>query len=135
MIDDIDIQKLKSDYPEFFKQLSPGLLEFILSNETSSKIAEICWRNKIKNEEIIEKIAYRITLALLDAVPKENLALILEKGVGLSPQIAEKIADDVKLSIFSQIETPDSKKTEKETKRNQSSKPSLYDYIFPKEKG
>lgn len=103
MTNDIDIQKLKKEYPEFFEQISPELLEFILSGEISSKIAEICLENGIEDEEKIEKIAYQATLALLDQVPKENLAEILEKGVEIDSKTAEKISIEIKRLIFSQI--------------------------------
>jgi len=103
MTEESEIQKLKSEYPEFFVQFSPEFLEFIFSEETSLEIANICLKNKVEDEETIEKIAYRVTLALLNQAPKENLAKILEKGVGLNHEIAEKISAGVEERIFSQI--------------------------------
>ena len=73
MTNNIELQKLKSRYPDFFKQVSSKVLEFIFSEETSSKITKICLENEVEDEEKIEKIAYRVTLALLDQIPKENL--------------------------------------------------------------
>jgi len=103
MTEESEIQRLKSEYPEFFAQFSPDFLEFIFSEEISNEIASICLENKVEDEEIIEKIAYRVTLALLNQVPKENLAKILEKGAGLSSEIAEKISAAIEERIFSQI--------------------------------
>ena len=104
MSDELEFQKLKKEYPEFFKQVSSEFLEFIFSEETSSKIAQICLENGIEDEEKTEKIAYQITLALLGQTPKENLARILEKGVKLDSEIARKIHVEVNRVIFSQIQ-------------------------------
>jgi len=103
MIDDTEIQKLKNQYPDFFEQFPKKLWKFIFSEETSSKIAEICSESGIENEEKIEKIAYRVTLALLNQVPKENLPEILEKGVDLNHETAEEISIEIKRRIFSQV--------------------------------
>ena len=104
MPDELEFQKLKKEYPEFFEQVSPKLLEFILSEETSSKIAQICLENGVEDEEKIEKIAYQVTLALLGQTPKENLAKILEKGVKLDSEIARKVHIEVNRLIFSRIQ-------------------------------
>ncbi len=135
MINEIDIQKLKEEHPDFFEQIFPELLEFITSDKTSSQIAEICFKNEITDEEIIEKIAYRITLVLLNRLPKENLFIALEKGIPLDLETAQNIASDVNLSIFSQIQTisHNHDKAESENKKEQHDKPSLYTYIFPEE--
>ena len=112
MPEEFDVQKLKSEYPQFFEEVPPELLEFILAKETSSKIAEICFESGVEDEEKIEKIAYRITLALLGKIPKENLTEILEKGAGLNHEIARKIHALVNLLISSKIkETPPAKPT------------------------
>jgi len=103
MPEEFNIEKLKKENPEFFELFSSELLEFIFSEETSSKIAEICSENEVKEKGEIEKIAYRVTLALLNQVPKENLAEILEKGVNLDNKIAEKISNTIEKRIFSQI--------------------------------
>ena len=102
MANDINIQKLKCEYPEFFRQFTPEFLEFIFSEKTSSNIANICLKNGIEDKEKIEKIAYRITLALFDQVPKENLTEIFEKGVKLDRETAKKISLEINRSIFSQ---------------------------------
>lgn len=112
MTNDIEIQKLKSEYLEFFEQVSPELLKIIFSEETSSKIAEICLENGVENEEKIEKIAYRVALALLGQIPKENLAEILEKGVKLNHETAGKISIQIKRFIFSQIQETQPEKTQ-----------------------
>jgi len=104
MANDIEFEKLKKEYPDFFKKYSSGFLGFILSEETSSKIAEICLKNKIEDEEKIEKIANRVVSALLGEFPKEKLPQVLEKGIGLNPETAQKIYTEIDQFIFSQIE-------------------------------
>jgi len=110
MAEESEIQKLKSKYPEFFAQFSSDFLEFVFSEETSLEIARICLENRIEDEEIIEKITSRITSALFNQLPKENLTKVFEKGVGLSHETAEKISTAVKERIFSQISEPQAKK-------------------------
>ena len=134
MTDDINIQELKKEHPEFFEHISQNLLDFILSRKISSEIAEICLKNGVEDEETIEKVAYRIALILLDQIPKENLAIVLENGAHIDQKTARKIAIDVGLSIISKIETIDSEKAVEKIKKNQSSKSSLYAYVFPEEK-
>jgi len=103
MANNAEIQKLKNEYPEFFEQFSSELLEFVFSEKTSSKIAQICSENGIEDEEKVEKIAYRVGLVLLNQVPKENFTEILEKGATLNRQTAERISTEINRSIFSQI--------------------------------
>lgn len=113
MASDSEIQKLKSEYPEFFEQFSPQLLDFVLSEETAFNIAEICLENGIEEEEKLEKIAYRVGLALLvGGVPKENLAEILEEGVKINSETAQKISVEVNRLIFSQIKEIPSEETQ-----------------------
>ena len=103
MIEESEIQKLKSKYPDFFSRFSPDFLDFVFSEDTSTTIAGICLENGIEDEGIIDKITSRIALVLFGQVPKENLATMFEKGVGLNPVIAEKISFDIEEYIFSQI--------------------------------
>lgn len=102
MIDDAEIQKLKKQYPEFFTQFPKELWEFIFSEETVFEIVEICLKSGVEDEEKIEKIASRIILALLNQVPRENLPEILEKGVNLNREVAERVSLEVNRRIFSQ---------------------------------
>jgi hypothetical protein len=127
---ELELQKLKNKYPKFFEKTSPKLLEFIFSEETSSKIGKICLENGIEDEEKIEKIAYRVTIVLLGQVPKENLTKIFENGVGLDHETAKKISIGIKMSIFSQVEEVKPKKIQEKTQiekdqLSQSTKPPL----------
>lgn len=111
MAEESEIQKLKSKYPKFFARFPSELLEFVFSEETSLEIASICLENGVEDEEAVEKIAYRVTLALLDQVPKENLTEIFEKGAGLDHETAKKISEAIEERIFSQTPTSQSTKS------------------------
>lgn len=102
----LELEKIKNQCPEFFEQVSPNLLEFILSEETSSKIAQICLENGVRDEEKIEKIAYRVTFVLLKQTPKEKLPEILEKEVQLNSETAKKIYTEINQFIFSHLLKP-----------------------------
>ncbi len=103
MFKEFNVKEIKARYPKFFKEVSPDLLAFIFSWKTAARINEICLRNKVDDKEKIEKISYRITLALLGKVPKENLAEILEKGAGLKQETARQISKEADELIFSQV--------------------------------
>jgi len=113
MVDKSEIQKLKKEYPVFFKKHSPELLEFIFSENTSSKIAEICLANKVEDEEKVEKIANRVVSALLGEFPKEKLPEVLEKGVKLEFETASKISEQINQLIFSRAPKAQPEKSQK----------------------
>src|SRR3989344_8011198 len=106
-----ELQKLKEEYPEFFKNVPSKVIEFILSEETTSKITDICKKNGIAELENIEGVAYRVALVLLSRLPKENLAYTIEKGVGLSPDVAKRISEEMNRLIFSLAPPPETEKT------------------------
>jgi len=95
MTDLTELQKLEEEYPDFFKTTPLEIVDFALSEKTSEKIADIAIKNGVVDEEKIEGIAQRITLVLLNKLPSENLAMTLELGVKLTPEIAKKIADEI----------------------------------------
>ncbi len=111
MVDQTELQKLKEDYPDFFKKTAPEIIEFALSDETSEKIADIAERNGVLDEQIIEGVAQRVTWVLLDRLPSGNLALTLELGLGLTPETAQKIASEANQFISSALSQPKSLKT------------------------
>ncbi len=114
--EEFDIQKLKSEYPDFFRETSPGLLEFILSKETSSKITDICLENGVQDEGKIEKAAYQIGLTLLGQTLKENFTVILKKELEVDLETAKKLSDKINKLIFSQTTLPENEKSLPEEK-------------------
>jgi hypothetical protein len=103
MEDELEIEKLKAEYPEFFNQFSDEFLDFVFSKENSYQIAEICLENGIEEEEKIEKIAYYITLVLFDQIPKEKFIQTLINEIGLDFEKSKIIYQKVEESIFTKI--------------------------------
>lgn len=101
MDEKVELQKLKEEYPDFFGTTPPGVVDFVLSEKTSEKIAEIAIKNGVADEGKMEGIAQRITLVLLNKLPSGNLAMTLELGVKLTPETAKKIADEANQFISS----------------------------------
>ncbi len=101
-IEEFDIQKLENDHPDFFEETPFELLEFIFSENTISKITEICVENGVKEEEKIKKAAYQIALVLLGQSPEEKLTVALKKELGIDLETANKISDESNKLILSQ---------------------------------
>lgn len=105
MSKEFNLHQLKKEYPGIFEELSLDFLEFLFSEKTSSLVAEICLQNGVEDEEKIKKIAYYITLVLLNQIPKENLTEVLINGIGLNFTTASRIFSRVNQSIF--LEAPE----------------------------
>lgn len=98
-----ELEQLKNQYPEIFERIPPEMIELAFSEETSSKIEEICLENQIEDEETISKIAYWVGFVLFGVLPPEELEKTLTEKVNLSSFIAAKIAKEINKSIFSLI--------------------------------
>ena len=103
MPDELEFQKLKKEYPEFFKNLPPKLLEMILGKELSSKISDMCLKNGIENNEKIEEASYHIASVLLGQLPPEILPKALATNLKIDAMAARKISEEVNRLIFSQV--------------------------------
>jgi hypothetical protein len=112
-----NLQKIRGEYPEFFSKISDDLMAFIFSETTAARIADICIRNGIKDDEKIEAVSYRITMVLLKRLPKNNLAYTLESGAGISKETAQKISSETEKIIFS--DTPSMNPEEEHNKKPQ----------------
>ena len=123
MPEEIDLKNLKEEYPEFFRNTPPEVIDFALSEKTSEKIADIATKNGVNEEDKIAGIAQRITLVLLNKLPSGNLAMTLELGVKLIPETAKKIADEANQFISSVMvrlksgDSPEKTVVEEEPKR------------------
>ena len=95
------LEKLKNQYPEIFEKIPAELLELAFSEETPSKIEEICTKNGIEDEESIEKVAYCVGLVLFGGLHPINLQPTLEKKLNLSSFKTEIIIREINRSIFS----------------------------------
>lgn len=100
---EFELEKLKNQYPEIFEKIPAELLALAFSEETSSKIEEICTKNGIEDEESIEKVAYYVGLVLFGGLHPINLQPTLEKKLNLSSFKAEKIVQEINRAIFSLV--------------------------------
>ncbi len=116
MVEEEKKTDLKEKYPQLYEVFSEELIDFALSKKTAQKIANICIEYKVLEKEEVEGVAFRVTYALFGKLPKENLALVIEEGVGIEKEKAEGIAKRVDEIIFSELPSSEKKKeTEKET--------------------
>lgn len=110
MTKEIDIINLQEEYPEFFEAFPSEIIEFALSKKTSQKIANICIENKITEKDLVEGIAFRITYAIFEKLPRENLIITLKDGLEIEEEKAKKISESVNKIIFSEIDRLKNKK-------------------------
>ena len=104
MPEETNLQKLKEEHPEFFKEGPPSkLVELANSEKTASQVAEMCLKNEIKDEKDIENVAYHITSVLLGSLPPEILSKALATNVKIDAKTAGKISDEANRLIFSQV--------------------------------
>lgn len=103
MPDELELQKLKKEYPGFFEKVPPKLIELVFSEKTASQISGICLENGIKEGGEVEKIAYHIASALLGRLPLEILPKALVVNEKIAPEVAEKISQEANRLIFSKV--------------------------------
>ncbi len=101
MPDNIEFQNIKKQYPEFFKEFPAKLMELITSDETASKISDICLKNGIKNDETVEGVSYHIVSVLLGRLRQELLSNALAKNLKIDELAAKKISEEANRLIFS----------------------------------
>lgn len=101
MIESTELKKLKEDYPDFFRKTSAEIIDFIFSEKTSERIANICKKNGVTEEGQVEGIAQRVTWVMLDKLPSGNLAITLELWVNIASETAKKVADEANQFISS----------------------------------
>jgi len=92
-------------YSEIFEKLSPDLLKLAVSEETPTRISEICLGIGIEEEEKIEEIAHQIGLVLLGKLPPKQLRAALEKEAELDPLTATKINQEINQTIFAPVKS------------------------------
>ena len=123
MPDEIEFQKLKKEYPDFFKNFSQKLIELANSEKTASQIAEVCLKNGVVDEGKIENIAYYITSVLLGSLPLEILPKALVTNLKIDTEVAKKISEEVNRLIFSQVKEELAKLYQKEVSAKPPARP------------
>jgi len=106
---------LREKYPQLFDAYSEELIEFVMSEKTARQIANICIEHRVVEKEEVEGVAFRITYVLFGKLPKENLALTIEEGLGIEKEKAEGIAKRADDIIFSEMPSSEKKEVEEET--------------------
>lgn len=87
---------------EIIKKLPEETKEILFSEKTGETIYNICRKYGVALEKItlVAKYAGRVLLGIL---PQEKLSETLKEEVGLSRSTAGSVADEIGLSIFSQL--------------------------------
>lgn len=102
MVDKIDKKNIRDQLWELYLDLPKELQRAIFSAETAENIGEICEKNRIE-EEKIPKIAEYVGQVLLGLLPPEELEIVFQKELILSPKEAEKISQEIDRLIFEPI--------------------------------
>jgi hypothetical protein len=107
-------QGLEKEYPEFvefFKEVPQAVIDFVLSEETADKIADICINNGVSDGKRIEEISYRTIFVISGRLSKEKLSMVIENDVKLDTKTAEKIANEINEFISPFIAQPNTEIT------------------------
>lgn len=81
------------------------MMELISSDETASKISDVCLKNGIKDEKTVEGISYHIISVLLGRLRQELLSKALVTNLKIDALAAKRISEEANRLIFSQIPT------------------------------
>lgn len=84
-------------------EILKALLDLVRSEDTASKIADICSVSEIDEEEKVREIAYQTGRVLLGDLPPKKFQKILTEKINLSSFLARKIAREINESIFSSV--------------------------------
>lgn len=103
MPEEINLEKIKKEYPEFYANFPKELLEIALLEDTSLQIAEICVESGVTEEAKIEDISYHITSVLMGRLSPELLPRALQTNSKIDTATAEKIYTEVDRRIFSPV--------------------------------
>jgi len=99
------IQQNSTDKPS--GSPSGGILKDILavinSDDTASKIAEICIGHEIKDEAIVKEIGSETAKVLIGKLTPKDFEKALKGKLRLSSFLASKIAREISESIFYQV--------------------------------
>lgn len=109
---------------EIIEKLPAEVKRILFSGETSDSIYNICKKYEVASEKISQVAKYTGKI-LFGILPREKLSETLKDEVGLSQKTADSVADEIGLSIFSQLGL--SRPTAIEPTAEQPKKPSSQD--------
>ena len=84
---------------DLFNKLPNDLKDAIFSEDTANNVSSICQRYEIEDKRI-SKIAKLAGNSLMGLLPPDELQDSLEKEVGLDPEIAKKVSQEINRFIF-----------------------------------
>ena len=85
------------------KKLPLDIRVLIFSDELGTTLAEICFNNKIEDEEKQKEIARQVGNVLVGVLPQEKFIDALKKEINLTSIVAVKIASEIEHRIFSTV--------------------------------
>lgn len=89
---------------EILEKLPKEAREVLFSEKTADDIDNVCKKYRVGLEKVsdVAKFAGQVLLGIL---PLEEFPEILEKEAGLRKNTAKNVAQEIRLSIFSQVES------------------------------
>jgi len=81
-------------------EIPKELIEAVQSDDTASKIAEICAISGIEKEDEVQKIAFQVGRVLMGALSPKDFSTALKKEVKLSAFVADKVTVGIREIIF-----------------------------------
>jgi hypothetical protein len=101
MTEDPNLQKSKKRYSDSLGEVPVELIELATEEKTTSQILKICLENGIKDEKLLEEVAYQIGTVLFGGLPPEALPKAIERNLKIESEVAKKIYLEIDRSIFS----------------------------------
>ncbi len=85
---------------ELYKDLPEDLKKATFSKEVAANIQEICFKNKITNDDLVFDITKNIGYVFLGLLAPNEFSDVLEKELKLNKKIAEQITSEIVRFIF-----------------------------------
>jgi hypothetical protein len=85
---------------ELYNNLPKALQDAVYSEQNAKNIEEICAKNNIKDDSVIEGIKENVCYVLLGLLPPSELSLMLEKELELNKGACFEISNSISRYIF-----------------------------------
>ena len=90
----------KEQLSQLYKDLPKDLKEALFSEENSRNLREICFKNGVRDEDIIFEIIKNLGYVFLGLLVPNELQDVLEKGLKIEKSKAEQITSEISRFIF-----------------------------------